>query len=218
MMQLEPTKHYLALDQAKTKCGFAFGSLGMEAPLSGVLQLPSVGRRHGVLMAHFRDWLATNIHVYHVEKVIYEVPFGGRDLETFAVVNKLLGVIELACEDAGIICCCATSHEWRKRFLGASQPPKRLFAGMTKGRAQRARRDTLKLAAMATCAYHGWKVETDDAAEACGLLDFLLALDFPEYRKRTEILWRCPDCMAPYPKDEPIKACRNCGQTKREAA
>lgn len=179
-------RHCLALDQARNRIGWALGSADMERPLCGVHPLPAVGARHGAMLGHLRDWLDTMIKTYHVRHVIYETPFAGVNPENFAVVNKMLGVIELVCDDHEIGCVRAAPVEWRKRFLGCGAAPKHITKGLSKRAAQVARRAWLKAETMKACAARGWPVENDDEADACGLLDFGLACHSQSYRERTE--------------------------------
>lgn len=177
-------RHCLALDQAKTRTGYAIGSTEMEKPITGVYLPPKVGARHGVMLGELRDWLDVEIKTYHIGKVIFEAPFAGKDMNGFAIVNKMLGVIELVCDDHEIPCVRAAPVEWRSRFLGNAHAPKEISQGLSKPAARSARRQWLKAAAIAACNARGWPVDTDDEAEAAGLLDFLLACDSETYRER----------------------------------
>lgn len=180
-----PMRHVLALDPATRKFGWAIGSADMEAPLTGVFNPPHAGERHGVMLGALRDWLDMQIKVYHCTKVIYEAPFAGANAKGFGIVCKMLGVVELVCDDHEIPCVRATSHEWRKRFLGHAQAPREIGKALTPSAARAARRDWLKTAALDGCKRRGWPVATDDEADAVGLLDFLLSLDSPSYAERT---------------------------------
>jgi Holliday junction resolvasome RuvABC endonuclease subunit len=179
-------RHCLALDQARNRIGWALGSVDMERPLCGVHPLPSVGARHGAMLGHVRDWLDTMIKTYHVHHLIYETPFAGVNIENFAVVNKMLGVIELVCDDHEIGCVRAAPVEWRARFLGCGAAPKAIGKGLSKSAARAARTEWLKQASVAACVARGWPVENHDEADACGLLDFGLACHSAAYRERKE--------------------------------
>lgn len=167
-----PMRHVLALDQSPRKIGFAIGRRDMLTPITGVHELPA-GRNgaHGPMLSHARDWLDTQIKVYHITKVCFETPFlpsiGGR--ATWAVMNKLIGVIELVCDDHEIKCVETTPDNWRRHFIGICRAPK----DIQKTR----RRAWLKERAMQACAARRWVVKTDDEAEAAGILSYVLSLD-----------------------------------------
>lgn len=163
-----PLRHVLALDQSTRRIGWAIGRHDMLAPLTGVYALPAVGARHGVLMGLVRDWLDTPIKTYHVTKVAFETPFSGFDAQNYALVNKMLGVVELVCDDHEIKCVEAMPVQWRKHFIGCGQAPRTI--------PKPKRRAWLKEQAMRACAARRWDVKTDDEADACGILSYVLAL------------------------------------------
>jgi hypothetical protein len=169
-------RHYLALDQAAGQIGYAIGSADMVEPIIGSFRPTRAGARHGVLMGCVRDWLDQTIKDHRIHKVCFETPFGGRNLAVFALVNKMIGVIELVCDDHEIPCVETSSLEWRKTFIGVTRAPKAIPKSQ--------RRAWLKGQAMGACRDRGWHVENDDQAEAAGLLDHVIGLDFESYRKR----------------------------------
>jgi hypothetical protein len=71
--------------------------------------------------------------------------------------------------------------DWRSHFVGFCRAPKHLSPNE--------RRKHLKSAAMDACAARGWPVETDDEAEACGILDYVLSLDNPSYGAQSSPLF-----------------------------
>lgn len=165
--------HYLALDQAPKRIGFALGSPNMVAPVSGAYALPSAGARHGVMLHVAHEWLSNTIKVYHVTKVCFESPFLGKNVQSFALQNKLIGVIEEACEANNIPCVEVESDKWRMRFIGCCRAPRAL--------PKSERRPWLKKQAIDACAARQWDVKNDDEAEACGILDWVLSCDFKDY-------------------------------------
>ena len=178
--------HYLALDQASRRIGWAIGNANMLAPLSGVFELPSAGARHGVMLTAARDWLDATVKCYHVTKVGFESPFCGPNPATFALVNKLIGIIELVCHDHNIHCVETMIDNWRNRFIEVCRAPKSIIPpGTSRGKAGTIRRAWLKEQSMIACAHRRWDVKTHDEAEACGILDYLLAIDDEAYRNRT---------------------------------
>lgn len=169
-------RHYLALDQATKRIGFAIGSPDMIEPICGHYEPPSAGARHGVMLGAVRDWLDTTLKVYHVHKLCFETPFSGLNPKNFGVVCKLVGVIELVCDDHEIPCVEVSPPEWRKAFIGRAQAPKDI--------PRHHRRQWLKKRAMEACALRKWNVKNDDEAEASGILNFVLATDSEHYRMR----------------------------------
>jgi Holliday junction resolvasome RuvABC endonuclease subunit len=169
-------RHYLALDQAAGRIGYAIGAANMVEPILGAYRPLKAGARHGVLMGSLRDWLDGMVKAHRIHKVCFETPFGGRNLAVFAVVNKMIGVIELVCDDHEIGCVEVTSAEWRKSFIGCTRAPTAI------PKAQR--RAWLKGQAIGACRDRGWQVENDDEADAAGILNHVLGLDFESYRTR----------------------------------
>ena len=75
----------------------------------------------------------------------------------------LAGVIELACYDLKIKCLEVSVNTWRKPFMGVT-------TGGTK---------FLKDEAMRECVRRGWFVESDDEADACGILSYAMSVAVP---------------------------------------
>jgi Holliday junction resolvasome RuvABC endonuclease subunit len=177
-------RHYLALDQATKRIGFAIGSANMIEPVCGHYEPPSAGARHGVMLGAVRDWLDTTIKTYHIHKVCFETPFSGLNPRNFGHVCKMVGVIELVCDDHDIPCVEATPPEWRKRFIDLAQAPREI--------PRPHRRNWLKMRAMEACFIRKWHVKNHDEAEAAGILNYVLGLDYESYNKR---VWngRIPD-------------------------
>ncbi len=172
---------YLGLDQAARKIGYAMGRYGMDAPVAGVHRLPRVdlsdgGVDYGLLMTEVSDWLGDTIAAHHITEVCYEAPYFGRDTDP-TVIRKMLCVadmIEYVCRKARVGCREIEAHKWRARFIGMSQAPRSI-------KGAQARRKFLKQRAMDACAHRNWKVANDDEAEAAGILDYLIACDYPDH-------------------------------------
>jgi Holliday junction resolvasome RuvABC endonuclease subunit len=169
-------RRYLALDQAARRIGYAIGSADMVEPVLGCFEPQSAGARHGVLMGSVRDWLDKTIKLYRIKKVCFETPFAGVNAQVFAVVNKMIGVVELVCDDHEIPCVEVTAQEWRKEFFGVTRAPKAIPKSQ--------RRAWLKGQAIHACRDRGWDVENDDQADAAGILNYVLGRDFESYRER----------------------------------
>ena len=171
-----PETHYLGLDQAPRRIGWALGNPEMSAPLSGVFVMPSVGESTGLMLRMASEWLQSTIAVYHVSHVCFESPFvaGMKSQATLRSMFALAGAIELVCARAGVNCREVTPFVWRRRFIGTDRAPKQIIGSAR-------RRQWLKDQAMHACVARAWDVRTDDEAEACGILDYVLACDFPKY-------------------------------------
>lgn len=170
---------YLALDQAPSRVGFAYGKPGAGLPGSGKLPLNGEGP-----LNQLRDWLRLMIVTKHVILVAYEAPFVGpltrHDL--LFRMCELPGVIKLVCFDLMVPCEAVPPPTWRKHFLGFGQAPR----GIKKGQRTRIMKD----AAMTACNERGWPIASDDEADALGILDYLLCRDFAGHGADTSPLFR----------------------------
>lgn len=149
----------------------------MFRPAHGIYIPTQAKRRHQILLADVEHWLVGLIKQYKVRKVIVEAPFMGPRPGAVLLAAKMFGVIELTCEAHQIPCVEATAGQWRRHFLGLTRAPTKMQG---KGKVA-ARRHWLKQRALVACKARGWPVETDDEADAIGLLDFALSLDFERY-------------------------------------
>lgn len=177
---------YLALDQAPRAIGWALGGPRMGEPLTNVVQIPAVGDRHGDMLIMAHNWLERMIEAYPMKKVIFESPFLHpvarlANPGVFAVQNKLIGVIEMLCRKHLVACTEVAPSRWREHFMGCSSAPKSV--------PKNKRRDWLKALAVQTCADRLWFVNSHDAADACGILDYALSCDFPEYGAKSTPLF-----------------------------
>lgn len=152
---------YLGLDLA-TKTGWAHWAPGEARPRSGVLKLrrsdpdeiaPDLER----LRQHLSDLHAISA----ITSVWYEAPIMTRvdKLRTVQLLLGLANMVEWWCFKLDIPCRQAEMRDWRKHFTGIT----------TGGR------DVLKQAAIDACRLRGWAVDSDDEAEALGVLDYGLA-------------------------------------------
>jgi Holliday junction resolvasome RuvABC endonuclease subunit len=169
-------RHYLALDQAAGRIGYAIGSADMVEPILGAYRPLQAGARHGVLMGSVRDWLDGMLKAHRIHKLCFESPFVGFNVKGYGVVCKMIGVIELVCDDHEISCVEVSPSEWRKTFIGCTRAP----ASIPKAQ----RRAWLKGQAIGACRDRGWDVENDDEADAAGILNHVLGLDYESYRTR----------------------------------
>lgn len=168
---------YLALDQSPKRIGWARASAG-DVPTCGVEALPRDGRRDAVFMEAAYVWVRRQIRDEFVTEVVVECAFAGMDPEIYSRSCKLIGAIEWACHRAEVRCREAEPPKWRARFIGRAQAPKSI-------KGNHLRRKWLKEQAMKACEARGWPVQCDDEAEACGILDYVMALDDPDYGATT---------------------------------
>lgn len=173
---------YLGLDQSPRRIGYAFGWPNMMRPTVGVHEIPAVGSHYAVTLAAARDWLADLIREHGVTHLCFESPIfaGLTNANHLRQMMALAGAIELTALDLGVNCREVNAQTWRARFIGRARAPK--YIAKTK------RREWVKQQAIRACILRGWVVaqgkgEADDA-EACGILDYLLSCDFPEYARR----------------------------------
>lgn len=176
---------HLALDQAPRVTGWALGAPDMREPLTGTLVLPPVGARHGKMLRPVHVWLSGMIASYDLKKIIFETPFlvpgPTGNVGTYALQNKLIGVIEQLCEEHELEVTEVTPSRWRAHFIGPTAAPR--YVPKLK------RRQWLKNMAVEACARRSWFVRSHDAAEAAGILDYALSTDFPDYGARSTPLF-----------------------------
>lgn len=184
---------YLALDQSPSRVGWARGGPQMSAPETGLLFLPKFGDQHAILMDLTWDFVRSQIIEHGVTKVGFEAPYMGANPKNHRDACAQVAAIEWGCSRRDVACVEYTNGQWRKRFIGTTRGPyepdrslkgKRLEAA--KRRASAENRAWLKRRSIEECEKRGWPIyldgkPSDDIAEACGMLDYLLSLDFPEY-------------------------------------
>ena len=154
---------YLALDQSPARVGFAYGAVTMSKPASGVYRLDK-----SLMEASLRDWLQAMIILRGIQRVVYEEPFVGPKMRQDILMRMLAlpAIIKLVCHDCGLSNpLAAPQGTWRKHFLGVGRAPNKTEKA----------RQWLKDEAMRACAERCWYVDSDDEAEACGILDWALS-------------------------------------------
>lgn len=171
---------YLALDQAPSVIGWAIGSPD-TTPRTGTQPVPKHGENYGATLSYVSKWLTEACSAHHVRQVVFESPFIG-GLTNPTVVRSMCSLadhIDFWCFSMGIPCREVSVQTWRKHFLGRGTAPRNAAVG------PKAARQWLKTQAMTACAARRWDVRTDHEADACGILDYVLACDFPDYAART---------------------------------
>lgn len=169
----------LALDLA-TNTGWALHSPGMERPHFGAWRLPGtareVGRRVEALRACIGGLREGYGELSHVVFEAQHVPgrkfnrvlgrmTGGMDMNTLHCLIGLGAMTEWYAYRIGARCYKVNIGEWRKHFLGKG--------GNFVDRGQKI---SPKELAIRQCQQLGWFTDSEDAAEACGILDYFLTM------------------------------------------
>jgi hypothetical protein len=167
---------YLALDQSKSRTGWAAWRPGWEKPVVGSVQLGSQFTSRGQTFTKLRSTIievfqtVTRFEYLFFEKPINHMMDGGTSEEAILISLGLTGCIEgvgyeLRCRQ--VISYGASS--WRPGFCGAGE------VEMIKRAAKRAKqsaRDPLKAASMERCRQLGIRVGNDDEADSVGILTY----------------------------------------------
>jgi hypothetical protein len=161
----------LALDHAPIATGWAVGR-PCEPPLGhGVFRLRTWGLDEPDRVARYRTWLMDLIANHRIGHVFYEQPIESvarhGNLDTRMKQGAVVGMIWLACHDAGVPCQPVAVSQWRARFLGTTKA--------TPGLKGVHEEDDLKAKALRACALRGLIVSDHNEAEALGILDYGLS-------------------------------------------
>ena len=142
----------LALDLAKRQTGSATGA-GGDIPLTASVSF-NVPSRGAVGTAYIR-WLRDRL-LSKPDLVAYEAPIMSAKAKgstnTLMLLIGLAFITEAICDMKNVPVVSVPAPTWRKAFLGVGYP------------------DDPKAWAVAMCRSLGWKVQTEDEAEACGVL------------------------------------------------
>lgn len=167
----------LALDIATTT-GWALHNDELERPFFGAVKLPGgqneVGKACDALLG-FLERLDQRVAAAGkpISHIFWEKPFIPTQVnsQTSERLMGLCAVAQLFGYRAGVISCYAVDiAEWRKHFLGRG-------AGFKKGaKGKYLPGHDPKELAIQQCASFGWHTDIADAAEACGVLDYGLAM------------------------------------------
>lgn len=165
----------LAMDIA-TKMGWALHKPGMPKPFFGTVQFPRTPELVGEAMEQMRQFLERQ-HTLHggLTDVIFEAQHvstqkrkrkdGGEDIRSIDinVIRKLIALGAMAewfAHCVGARCYCVHIGTWRKHFCGRGN----------------LNREQAKMLAMDECRRLGIDPPDDNAAEACGILDYYLSI------------------------------------------
>jgi hypothetical protein len=132
-----------------------------------------------VPLARVEDFVVNQILEHGVTHVFSEAPFIGDTITKMIYqLFTVSGAIATACVKArerlgrGIYWDHFTPAEWRSEFIGSI--PNHLDT-------KEERRAWYKAEALRRCEDRGWPVASDHEAEACGVLNYGLCLDYPNY-------------------------------------
>lgn len=168
----------LALDIATTT-GWALHYQGLHRPFFGALRLAggeqNVGRALDQMfqfLTDFHEKLAARGHP--ITHIFYEKPFIPTAVNS-STSERLMGlcaVVQMFAFRVGATSCYSIDiSEWRKHFIGRGGGFKR-----TPDKKDYLPGHDPKELAVQQCARYGWHTDIADAAEACGILDYALAL------------------------------------------
>lgn len=152
----------LALDLA-TVTGWAVHSTGMHRPFLGSLRLGGEAQKVGAPALALWQFLNDQHRLHQFTHCVFEAQHvsAKMNIDTVYKLIALGGVVEMFCEAAQIRCYKVHIGEWRKHFIGKG-------TGLSRPEA--------KARCIAECEKFGWDTVDDNAAEACGILDFFLTL------------------------------------------
>lgn len=175
----------LSLDQAPVNTGWAVGSPDMKAPTAGLFRMRSWGDDEDGRCHEYIVWLEGMCERYQPTHIFREQLFpitDERQFMTVAAQHMIVGLIAATakrfhCEYRQVLVA-----DWRKRFLGTSKA----LPGLKGDKARR----WFKEQAVVACARRGWDITQEDAAEACGILDYGLASIDRDYAGRTDVIFR----------------------------
>lgn len=168
----------LALDIATTT-GWALHNQDLERPFFGAVKLPcgenEIGKACDALLG-FLDRLDAKVaaQTQPITPLFWEKPFIPTQVnsQTSERLMGLCATAQMFAYRAGLISCYSVDiAEWRKHFLGRGAGFKR-----TPDKKRYLPGHDPKELAIQQCASFGWHTEIADAAEACGVLDYSLAM------------------------------------------
>lgn len=189
--QLPSNVRYLALDQGSLRIGWASGYPDMEAPTFGTYTPPSLRAPNGedligVVLEGIEGFLLDRFgkgvtHVF-LESVYFDDAQRSNPV-TFAKLATVKNFVEYVClknRTQIMRCEVVEPAQWRKHFLGYADK-----RGLQPGVAS-----SLKSEAIMLCGRLGWSVHNEHEAEACGILSWALASNFPDYAIKTAPLFQ----------------------------
>jgi crossover junction endodeoxyribonuclease RuvC len=155
----------LTLDLA-TNTGFCIGAPADPNPKFGHFTIPPTGDDVGRFGFTFDDWLSGVFDFHNVGFCVFEMPIlpAKTQLMTVRKLTGLAMLTEMQCRRRKIPVREARASSVKKHFAGS-------------GRAK-------KVDTMDVCRRYGWRVKTDDEADACALWAYSVCLYAPEHAQR----------------------------------
>lgn len=175
--------HILAIDPSSTP-GWARRAPGMHEPVWGRHRCE--GRTMGLRFQSFHNWLLLKVKALEVDLIAYEQAFWSpKKVTTEAAERWRLwaeGCIHEVGAETTVEVLAVPTAAWRKHLIGVSFAPRGL------GKADR--RKWLKQMVIGACAARGWRVRSDDEADALGVLDCVWCDKNPRYGATSGPLFR----------------------------
>lgn len=182
----------LAVDQSMTSTGFAHYREGDPAPTWGVFSLPTWEDREGEMLWQWFEWLGKKVSDLGVTNLYLEQTFNPHSHHE-ALHMKIAQYGQIAMADVvRHLCVTKRGHplvfelvpvqSWRAEWIGAEQAPK--------GLVQHQKRKWLKDKSVEAAAKRGWLVDSNDAADALGILSYCIGAIDPAWRVRQGPLFR----------------------------
>ncbi len=181
----------LALDQAMQNTGWAHYREGDRLPTWGLHTLPPWGDNEGKYLWEWMSWLGEKCDDLGVTHLFVEdTRFSHGHEETLTQMIASIGLIGQAAVVAHLMTKRGSPVElqsvspldWRRLFLGALKKPE----GMSKP----LWRKELKDAAVAQCHKRGWLIESNDIADALGIMTFGVCTIDPTFQNLQGRLFR----------------------------
>ena len=171
---------FLGLDVA-TATGWAIWQPGMDRPHYGTWRLPGGGDAIGEKCVALHRQLADLHAVYPFDRVCMEAaiqPGGLQGFTNVQTVHLLVGLcshVESFCAAYGIRVRQVPNSSWKKYFFGRGVRGKHIDS------------KTFKKMSMERCNELGWHPDSQDAADACGVLAYMIELSeqIPPWRDAT---------------------------------
>lgn len=165
----------LALDLA-SKAGWAVYAPGMDRPFFGSLQLRYPGEANGVAAERLRAFMADQQRVYNgFTDIVFEDQHISNKInpQTAYMLIGLGFMAEWFAHRVEARCFPVAISTWRLHFLGRGSFTQKKIEGKKVGPTGR---QQAKQRVMDVCAEYGWYPPDDNAADACGILDYYLSI------------------------------------------
>ncbi len=165
----------LALDLASVT-GWALYAKGMERPFFGTTRLKRPTGTNGEAMEKLRKVLADTHAVHELTDIVFEAQHLGSAVnpQTIYLLIGMGAMVEWFAHRIGARCFIVDIGTWRKHFLGKGgfkQAKNEDGAKVGPTGRQQAKQKSIDV-----CNSLGWFPPDDNAADACGVLDYYLSM------------------------------------------